>query len=150
MPIRAQSRVKSLIDVVDRTVEINQMAIGRCIGHRQSLCLRPSDHVVVVGLTRTELLGELLDAQILVKTRTGRVVEFPDQVIQRGLILCRQVDRKLQVLGAIERTYPAGLSVCNRSGYVSHLEHVRAYRRSTCGRRNRRSTAQNNQREGRR
>jgi len=65
--------------------------------HLESIRLREGDDRLIVLLSRTESLSELLRCQVVSVVRTGGIVDLLEQVGQCFVIAQRQPDRQVQI-----------------------------------------------------
>ena len=100
--IDAHLDVKCLLNIRDRSADIEQSAVGMGRLDNQPVRLRESNHRLIVLLAGAKGGGELIRGQIVAKIGAGRLIKLLKQVCEFPAVPQRQADCQVQAPAALK------------------------------------------------
>ena len=101
--VHAHGHMEGFLDARHRPRDIQVQAIAGSADDRKAVCLRETNHLVIILLAGTKPRSELFHREELAIRRTGRVVDFLQEVIQPCLVADGQSKDKTHGLGCGKR-----------------------------------------------
>ena len=80
MLIDTHGYVEGFLNACHRALELHIKSIARAANHREAVRFREANHGIVIFLARTKAFGKLRHRNIVTEFRTGRVVDFLQEI----------------------------------------------------------------------